>query len=127
MTSRRASLGSEHPTVLVVVLSAAGIGVSLMQTLIVPVIPSLPVLLGVDAPDASWAITATLLTAAVATPVFGRLGDIYGSRRMLIVCAVGLLAGSLICALSSTLVPFVLGRGLQGLGAWVSKTSGGAC
>ena len=52
MTSRRASLGSEHPTVLVVVLSAAGIGVSLMQTLIVPVIPSLPVLLGVDAPDA---------------------------------------------------------------------------
>lgn len=116
MTSRRASLGSEHPTVLVVVLSAAGIGVSLMQTLIVPVIPSLPVLLGVDAPNASWAITATLLTAAVATPVFGRLGDIYGSRRMLIVCAVGLLAGSLICALSSTLVPFVLGRGLQGLG-----------
>jgi len=113
---RRRSLGTRHPTVLVVVLSAAGIGVSLMQTLIVPIIPALPDLLGVDPADASWAITATLLTAAVATPVFGRLGDIYGSRRMLIVCATGLLAGSLICALSSSLLPFVVGRGLQGLG-----------
>lgn len=116
MDPARFSVRSRHPSVLVVVLSAAGIAVSLMQTLIVPVIPELPRMLGVGAADASWAITATLLTAAVATPVFGRFGDMYGPRRMLIVSALGLTAGSLVCALSSTLVPFVLGRGLQGLG-----------
>lgn len=116
MDPARFSVRSRHPSVLVVVLSAAGIAVSLMQTLIVPVIPELPRMLSVGAADASWAITATLLTAAVATPVFGRFGDMYGPRRMLIVSALGLTAGSLVCALSSTLVPFVLGRGLQGLG-----------
>ncbi|HOW94330.1 MAG TPA: MFS transporter, partial [Mycolicibacterium fallax] len=64
MDPARFSVRSLHPSVLVVVLSAAGIAVSLMQTLIVPVIPELPRMLSVGAADASWAITATLLTAA---------------------------------------------------------------
>ena len=68
-------------------LSAAGISVSLMQTLIIPLIPELPKLLNTSPSDASWAITVTLLTAAVATPVFGRLGDMYGPKPMLIACA----------------------------------------
>ncbi len=105
-----------HPGILVAVLSAAGIGVSLMQTLIIPLIPELPKLLNASPSNASWAITATLLTAAVATPVFGRLGDMYGPKPILIVCAVVLTAGSLIAATTSALIPFVIGRGLQGLG-----------
>nr|MDT0663522.1 MFS transporter [Micromonospora sp. DSM 115978] len=66
--------------------------------------------------NASWAITATLLAGAVATPVLGRLGDLYGKRRMLLVSAGSLVGGSLLCALSSTLVPAVAGRALQGVG-----------
>jgi len=104
-----------RPGILVAVLSAAGIGVSLMQTLIIPLIPELPKLLDASASDSSWAITATLLTAAVATPVFGRLGDMYGPKPMLVACAVLLTAGSLVAATTSSLIPFVLGRGLQGL------------
>ncbi|WP_181958507.1 MFS transporter [Nonomuraea diastatica] len=56
-----------------------------MQTLIIPLVPQLPALLGTTASDATWAITATLLAGAVATPVVGRLGDMYGKRRMLLV------------------------------------------
>jgi MFS family permease len=104
-----------HPGILVAVLSAAGISVSLMQTLIIPLIPELPKLLNASPSNASWAITATLLTAAVATPVFGRLGDMYGPKPILIACAVVLTAGSLIAATTSSLIPFVIGRGLQGL------------
>ena len=104
-----------HPNVLVAVLSAAGISVSLMQTLIIPLIPVLPNLLNTSQSNASWAITATLLTAAVATPVFGRLGDIYGPKPMLLTCAVLLTAGSVLAAVTSELIPFVIGRGLQGL------------
>ncbi len=107
--------GSTHPRVLIAVLSAAGISVSLMQTLIIPLVPELPKLLVTSPANASWAITATLLTAAVATPVFGRLGDIFGPKRMLIACAVLLTAGSLLCVLTSALIPFIAGRGLQGL------------
>jgi MFS family permease len=107
---------SAHPGVLIAVLSAAGISVSLMQTLIIPLIPELPNLLNTSPSNASWAITATLLTAAVATPVFGRLGDMYGPKPVLVACALMLIAGSLIAASTSALIPLIVGRGLQGFG-----------
>ena len=112
----RYSVRAAHPGVLIAVLAAAGISVSLMQTLMIPLIPELPVLLHTGAANASWAITVTLLTAAVTTPVFGRLGDMYGPKPMLIICAATLTVGSLISATTSTLLPFIVGRGLQGLG-----------
>jgi MFS family permease len=111
-----AFVSSGHPAVLIAVLCGAGISVSLMQTLIVPLIPELPNLLSTSASNASWAVTATLLTAAVATPVFGRLGDLYGPKPMLIACALLLIAGSLLAALTSLLVPLIVGRALQGFG-----------
>ncbi|MEU9273098.1 MFS transporter [Streptomyces sp. NPDC048251] len=107
------------PTVVVMVLSFAGIVVALMQTLVIPIVPMLPRLLNADASDTAWAVTATLLAAAVATPVVGRLGDMYGKRRMLLVSLGLMLAGSLVCALSDSLVPMIVGRALQGLAAGV--------
>ena len=80
VTSRTRVARSRHPAILVGVLCAAGVSVALMQTLIIPVVPELPTMLGTSAANASWAITSTLLTAAVATPVFGRLGDMYGPK-----------------------------------------------
>ncbi|WP_459709734.1 MFS transporter [Actinophytocola sp. KF-1] len=85
-----------------------------MQTLVIPLIPSLPAILHTDASDASWVITVTLLAAAVITPVSGRLGDLYGKRRVLLVSVAVLVAGSVVSALASSLVPMVVGRGLQG-------------
>lgn len=107
---------ARHPAVVVAVLAAAGISVSLMQTLMIPLIPELPTLLDTTPSNASWAITVTLLTAAVATPVFGRLGDMYGPKPVLIVCALALTAGSLLAAVTSTLLPLIVGRALQGFG-----------
>jgi MFS family permease len=112
----RHSVRAAHPGVLIAVLAAAGISVSLMQTLMIPLIPELPTLLHTTPANASWAITVTLLTAAVTTPVFGRLGDMYGPKPMLIICAATLTVGSLIAAMTSSLLPFIVGRGLQGLG-----------
>lgn len=103
-----------HPTVLVAVLCIAGILASLVQTIIIPLIPRLPELLHADAADASWAVTATLLVGAIMTPIAGRLGDMYGKRRILALCLVFLVAGSALCAVTSTLVPMAIGRGLQG-------------
>jgi MFS family permease len=107
---------SAHPGILIAALCTAGIGVSLMQTLMIPVIPDLPRLLNTSADNASWAITATLMVAAVATPVFGRLGDMYGPQRLLVVSALMLTAGALVAATSTTLLPLIIGRGLQGFG-----------
>lgn len=103
----------------VVALAFGGIVVSLMQTLVIPIVPELPQLLNAPASDTAWAVTATLLAAAVATPVMGRLGDMYGKRRMLLVSLVMLIAGSVTAALSDSLTPMVVGRVLQGLASGV--------
>ncbi|MFF7468300.1 MFS transporter [Streptomyces sp. NPDC008092] len=103
----------------VAVLAFGGIVVSLMQTLVIPIVPELPKLLNASASNAAWAVTATLLAAAVATPVMGRLGDMYGKRLMLLTSVVMLVAGSVTAALSDTLVPMVIGRALQGLASGV--------
>ncbi|MER5427770.1 MFS transporter [Streptomyces sp. NPDC002588] len=103
----------------VAVLAFGGIVVSLMQTLVIPIVPELPELLDAPASDTVWAVTATLLAAAVATPVMGRLGDMYGKRRMLLVSLVMLIAGSVTAALSDNLAPMIVGRALQGLASGV--------
>ncbi|MFC4334756.1 MFS transporter [Salininema proteolyticum] len=111
--------GAPKPGALVAVLAFSGIVVSLMQTLVVPILPRLPSLLGASVSDTSWTVTATLLAAAVATPVVGRLGDMYGKRRMLLLSLVSLAAGSTVAALSDHLAPMLAGRALQGLAAGV--------
>lgn len=108
-----------RPNAVVAVLALAGIVVSLMQTLVIPIVPELPTLLHASASNAVWAVTATLLAAAVATPVVGRLGDMIGKRRMLLVSIVLLVSGSVVCALADSLVPMIIGRTLQGLAAAV--------
>ncbi|WP_163689985.1 MFS transporter [Mycolicibacterium gadium] len=107
---------TRHPAVVVAVLATTGTCMSLMQTLVIPLIPELPKLLNTSASNASWVITATLLVAAVATPVVGRLGDMYGPKRLLIACAILMTLGSLIAASTSAWVPVVIGRALQGFG-----------
>ncbi|MFJ8110920.1 MFS transporter [Streptomyces sp. NPDC096132] len=112
-------VAAPRANLVVAVLAFGGIVVSLMQTLVIPIVPELPKLLDASASDAAWAVTATLLAAAVATPVMGRLGDMYGKRRMLLVSLVTLVAGSVTAALSDTLAPMIVGRALQGLASGV--------
>ncbi|WP_330250159.1 MFS transporter [Nocardia sp. NBC_00565] len=102
------------PRLVIATLGLVGVVVSLMQTLVIPLIPTLPSLLGTSASNASWVITATLLAGAVATPISGRLGDMFGKRRVLFANLVSLVAGSVVCALFSSLVPEIIGRSLQG-------------
>ncbi|WP_063046588.1 MFS transporter [Nocardia pseudovaccinii] len=99
---------------LIATLGMVGVVVSLMQTLVIPIIPTLPTLLDTSASNASWVITAALLAGAVATPISGRLGDMFGKRRVLFANLVSMVAGSVVCALSSELAPEIIGRSLQG-------------
>ncbi|MFJ5043348.1 MFS transporter [Streptomyces sp. NPDC088719] len=96
------------------VLAFAGITVAVMQTLLVPVIKDLPVLLDTTPANATWVMTATLLAGAVSTPIMGRLGDLYGKRRMLLASLAVMVVGSLICASTDELVVMITGRALQG-------------
>ncbi|MFF4554854.1 MFS transporter [Streptomyces sp. NPDC001422] len=97
-------------------LAFAGTVAAIMQTLVTPLIAELPQILHTTPANSAWVITVTLLVAAVCVPVSGRLGDLLGKRRMLLACSVPLAVGSVVCALSSSVTPMIVGRGLQGMG-----------
>ncbi len=101
---------------IIVALAYAGIVSAIMQTLVVPLIAEFPRLLDTTAGNASWIVTVTLLTGAVATPVAGKLGDMYGKKRIILILSLPMILGSVVCALGPGLAWMVLGRGLQGLG-----------
>ncbi|MFC5662675.1 MFS transporter [Kitasatospora misakiensis] len=103
----------------VATLALTGSLAAIMQTLVTPLIGELPKILHTSPSNASWVITATLLSAAVFVPIIGRLGDLFGKRRMLLACCAPLLVGSVVCALTSALLPMIVGRGLQGIGMGV--------
>jgi MFS family permease len=102
-------------TVTLVLVAAAGLMVSLSLSLLVPVLPRLAVELRTSATSTEWLLTATLLTGAIAVPVLGRLGDLYGKKRLLVVSLVTFLAGSLICAFTSNIGVLIAGRAVAGL------------
>src|SRR5664280_548152 len=66
--------------------------------------------------DLAWVVTAYLLTATAATPLYGKLSDIHGRRVMMLIAIVIFVAGSLVCALAPSMIALVLGRALQGVG-----------
>lgn len=98
----------------VAVLAAAGLASSFMFTLVVPIQAKLPELLNASRDDTAWVVTATLLAAAIITPISGRLGDMYGKRRIVLALMAVMIAGSVIAALSGDLAGVVVGRALQG-------------
>ncbi len=104
---------------IVATLAAAGLMAALMQTLVTPVIPRLPELLDTSRTDSQWVLISTLLAAAISTPISGRLGDMYGKRRMEIILLGFVAAGCVVSALSSDLVTMVIGRTMQGVGLGV--------
>ncbi|MFJ3406115.1 MFS transporter [Promicromonospora sp. NPDC090134] len=108
-----------RPGVVIAVLAFAGMGASFMQTILLPIQAELPVLLGVSRDVTAWVITVTLLVAAICTPISGRLGDMYGKKTVAL-ALLGLLAlGSVVAALSPSVVLLIVGRALQGMGMGV--------
>ena len=67
-------------------------------------------------PGVAWVFTSYLLAASVVTPIAGRLGDMFGKKRVLVVTLAGLAAGSLLAALVHTLPLMIVARTIQGLG-----------
>jgi EmrB/QacA subfamily drug resistance transporter len=108
-----------HPLRSLLILSLAALAFALAQTTLIPALTELARSLHTDASGVAWTVTAYLLSAAVCTPVFGRLGDMFGKRRLLVV-ALGLFAsGSVVSALGHNLEIVVLGRVLQGAGGGI--------
>lgn len=105
----------QRATVTLVLVAAAGLLVSLTQSILVPILPELSVDLHASSTAVEWLLTSTLLAGAVAVPVFGRLGDLYGKKLMLVVALAAFFLGSLICAFTSNMTVMIIGRAVVGV------------
>ena len=101
-------------TLLVLFLSLGGLSFAVLQSLVAPALSTIGKDLDVGTSDVSWILTAYLLSASVLTPIFGRLGDMLGKRRILIVVLSLLFVGTLLAALAPNLGALIVGRALQG-------------
>ncbi len=101
------------------VLSLGGISYALLQSLVVPALPEIQASLHSSESAVGWVLTAYLLSASVATPIIGRLGDMYGKERLLMLVLLALAFGTLISAIASSLWLMVLGRVIQGAGGGI--------
>ncbi|MBL3701052.1 MFS transporter [Leucobacter luti] len=109
--------GPRRAGLAIAVLASAGIASSITQTMVTPLIPRFPAIFNAPAATTAWIITATLLAAAVAVPISGRLGDLFGKRRMILILALPLVVGALVCAAAPNVETMIVGRALQGLGS----------
>jgi len=114
--SARPASDTRRSTGAIVALGCSGLLVSLLQTAVVPLIPQFPALLSVSSSSATWLLTITLLAGAVSAPVLGRLGDMYGKRRMLLVSLGIILVSSVLAALAPNFAVLLVARGMQGVG-----------
>lgn len=65
----------------------------------------------------AWVFSAYMLASTTTVPLYGKLSDLYGRRRLYVFAMVLFLAGSILCGLADTMTQLILARGLQGLGA----------
>ena len=65
----------------------------------------------------SWVVTAYILASTVTTPFYGKLGDMYGRKKLFVTAIVIFLVGSALSGLSQTMAQLIMFRALQGLGA----------
>ena len=113
------SLPRPHPMRSLLILSVAALAFALAQTTLIPALGQLAEELDTDASGVAWTLTGYLLAAAVCTPLFGRLGDMFGKRRLLVISLGVFAAGSVVAALADSLEVLVAGRVLQGAGGGI--------
>lgn len=114
MSDSRPDGERQHYGLTLAVLLVAALAYALSQTMVAPALPDIQRELGATTTQVTWVLTVYLLTASVATPVLGRLGDILGKERILVLVLSLFGLGSLVAALSHSIEVLIAGRAIQG-------------
>lgn len=107
---------STSPWITLAILSGLGIVALASETMVLPAIPEIIVDLGISYEDSSWILAAPLVTGAVMTPISGKLSDIYGKKKMLLIILGIFVLGFLVAALTTNFLILVASRVMLGIG-----------
>jgi EmrB/QacA subfamily drug resistance transporter len=105
-----------HATRTLLVLALGALAYSLAQTMLIPALPVLQREFHATSTGVTWTVSGYLVSAAVCTPILGRLGDMYGKKHFLVVALGSFVVGSVVAAAGSSLEMIIIGRVLQGAG-----------
>jgi MFS family permease len=109
----RAAPWHAAPGVLMLVTALAGMS----QVMVIPVLGRIDRDLAASPAAVNWALIGGALAGAASTPLWGRLGDLVGHRRVLLLMLAALATGSLLTALASSPAVLIAGRAIAGLSA----------
>jgi EmrB/QacA subfamily drug resistance transporter len=109
----------KHPGGVLVVLLLAGISFALSQTLVIPALPDIAHDVQASPAAASWILSGFLLSASIATPIVGKLGDVFGKGRVLTLVLLLFSFGGVVCALGNSIGILIAGRVIQGVAGGV--------
>src|SRR3954447_1374177 len=119
MSNEGGAMNTEPARPPIAILLALALGVllaALDQTIVATALPTVAGDLG-GLSDLAWVVTAYLVAETVSMPLYGKLGDVVGRKRVLIVAIMLFLAGSALSGLAASMTELAAFRALQGLGA----------
>jgi EmrB/QacA subfamily drug resistance transporter len=109
----------QHHNVTFALLAVAAVAYALLQSLVAPALLTIQHDLNTTTAGAAWILTAYLLSASVVTPIVGRLGDMFGKKRAMVVVLLVLAAGTVLAALATSIGVMIAARVIQGAGGAV--------
>jgi EmrB/QacA subfamily drug resistance transporter len=115
----------QHYQVTFAVLAAAVAAYALLQSLVTPVLSTIQADLHTSQTTVTWVLTAYLLSASIFTPIMGRVADMLGKKRILVVTMGALAVGSLFAAVATNIDVMIVARVIQGIGGGVLPVSFG--
>jgi EmrB/QacA subfamily drug resistance transporter len=108
-----------NPNLILAVTALAGLAYAMLSSAVIPALTDLQHSLHTTETGVTWLLTGYLLSASVGTSIIGRLGDMYGKEKLLLVTLAILAVGILVAALASSLIPMIIGRVIQGAGGGI--------
>jgi MFS family permease len=102
------------PTLIFLTLSLGSAAYTVLQSMVLPALPVIQHDMHTSQVTAAWLLTAFLLSASIATPILGRVGDMFGKRRMLLIVFAALAGGCLLSGLSHSIGVLIVARVIQG-------------
>jgi EmrB/QacA subfamily drug resistance transporter len=107
---------SSHATRVLLVLTGVALLVNYVETMVIPGVPTIQKDFATTATIASWITSAYLIVGSAVSPLFGKLGDIYGKKRMFLISLVFYIAGVGLAGFSPSIYFLLFARALQGIG-----------
>jgi EmrB/QacA subfamily drug resistance transporter len=107
---------NKYATKLLLTMTAVALLVNYVETMVIPGIPTIQDEFGTTASLASWITSAFLIVGAATAPLFGKLGDIYGKRKIFIIVLLIYIAGLTFAIFSTSIYELLAARAIQGMG-----------